>query len=93
MSERITPEGVKKIIIDDKPVKVKAKVIKISGFSGHADSDTLVDFVSTSAKTLKKVFVAMGEPRSSIFLAQRLHDELGLKAVVTEKGKSYEIEL
>ena len=86
-------EGIKKVVIDDQIIEVWAKVERVDGFSGHADSDALVSFASVSEKTLQKVFVAMGEPRSSIFLAQRLHDELGLKAVVTEKGKSYEIEL
>lgn len=86
-------EGVKRVVIDDKEIEVNAKVEKIEGFSGHADSNALVAFVSESASTLKKVFVAMGEPRSSIFLAQRLRDELGVDAVATEKGKSYEIDL
>jgi metallo-beta-lactamase family protein len=86
-------EGIKKVVIDGQIVEVRAKVENIDGFSGHADSNALVDFVFASEKSLKKVYVAMGEPRSSIFLAQRLKDELGLDAVVTEEGKSYEIEL
>ncbi len=90
---RQVAEGIKKVVIDDQVIEVKAKIEKIDGFSGHADSDALVNFVSHSAKTLKKVYVAMGEPRSSIFLSQRLHDELGLDAVVTEEGKSYEIDI
>jgi len=86
-------EGIKKVVIDDAVVDVRAKVEKIDGFSGHADSNALVDFVEESQKTLQKVFVAMGEPRSSIFLAQRLKDELGVNAIVTEEGKSYEVDL
>jgi metallo-beta-lactamase family protein len=90
-------EGVKKVTIKnrngDKQVDVRARVEKIDGFSGHADSNALVDFVSESKETLKKVFVAMGEQRSQIFLAQRLRDELGIDAVATEVGKTYEIEL
>lgn len=86
-------EGVKKVVIDDQVVEVRAKVESIDGYSGHADSDALVDFVSESAETLQKVFVAMGEPRSSIFLAQRLRDELNVDAIATEEGKSYMIDL
>jgi metallo-beta-lactamase family protein len=84
-------EGLKSVVINGHPVKVKARVEKISGYSGHADSDSLVKFVSHSRETLKKVFVAMGEPRASIFLAQRLRDELGVDALVPERGKSYEL--
>lgn len=86
-------EGFKSVNIDGKEIPLRARVEKIDGFSAHADSDTLVNFVSGSADTLKKVFVAMGEPKSSIFLAQRLRDELGVEAVVAEKGRTYEIDL
>ncbi len=86
-------EGAKEVFIDGQPVKVRAKVEKIDGYSGHADSDALVDFVSGSADTLKKVLVAMGEQKSQVFLAQRLRDELGVEAVATEEGKSYEVEM
>lgn len=86
-------EGNKTVIIDGKQIDVRAKVENIDGFSAHADSDALVDFVSNSAKTLKKVFVAMGEPRSAIFLTQRLRDELDVDAVVAERGKIYQLDL
>lgn len=85
-------EGMKKVTIDDKEIGVRARVEKIHGFSGHADSNALVDFASKSKDTLKKVFVAMGEPKSQIFLTQRLRDELDVDAVATEEGKSYEID-
>ena len=86
-------EGAKKVLIDEKEVAVRAKIEKIDGYSAHADSDTLVAFVSKTKDSLKKVFVAMGEPKSSIFLAQRLRDELEVDAVVAEKGRVYELEL
>lgn len=71
-------------------IPVRARIEKISGYSGHKDSDHLVEFVSTSAKTLKKVFVSMGEPKSSLFLAQRLNDHLGVHAIAPfENEKAY----
>ncbi|MEK7095066.1 MAG: MBL fold metallo-hydrolase RNA specificity domain-containing protein, partial [Patescibacteria group bacterium] len=85
-------EGAKKVTIDKKEVQVKAHIESILGFSSHKDSDHLVEFVSMAEKTLKKVFVAMGEPKSSAFLAQRLNNELGIKAVCPERGVGYEIE-
>jgi metallo-beta-lactamase family protein len=86
-------EGMKNIMIDGRKVPVRARVEKIDGFSAHADSDALVNFVETSQQTLKKAFVAMGEPKSAIFLAQRLRDELEVDAVVAEKGKVYDLDL
>lgn len=86
-------EGAKSVVIDGNKIEVRAKIERIHGFSAHADSDALVKFVEPSAKTLKKVFVAMGEPKSAIFLSQRLRDELEVDAVVAEKRKVYELDL
>lgn len=86
-------EGMKEVMINDHKVPVRAEIATIDGYSAHAGSDQLVEFASHSTDTLEKVFVAMGEPKSSIFLAQRLHDELGVEAVVPERGKKYELDL
>lgn len=85
--------GLKEVEIKGAKVKVRAKVEMIDGFSGHMDSNHLVDFVAHTKDTLKKVFVTMGETKSSIYLAQRLHDELGVDAMVPERGKRYELDL
>lgn len=71
-------------------IPIRAQVEKISGYSGHKDSDHLVEFVAGSEKTLKKVFVSMGEPKSSLFLAQRLNNELDVRASAPfENDKAY----
>jgi hypothetical protein len=55
------------------------------------DSDHLVEFVGNAeeSKKLKKVFVMMGEPKSSLFLVQRLRDYLGVDAIYPEAFKTY----
>lgn len=70
-------------------VNIRAHIEKISGYSSHKDSDHLVEFASHAAPKLKQVFVAMGENKSSTFLAQRLVDELDINAIVPEKNKEY----
>jgi metallo-beta-lactamase family protein len=84
-------EHASKVKISGEEITIRAKIEKISGYSSHKDSNGLVDFVGNSSKTLKKVFVAMGENKSASFLTQRLRDELGVDAIVQEKGKEYEI--
>ncbi|MEX2010327.1 MAG: MBL fold metallo-hydrolase [Parcubacteria group bacterium] len=86
-------EGMKTVDIHGAKINVRAEVIQIGGYSAHKDSNNLVEFVSASQDTLKKVFIAMGETASSIFLAQRLHDELGVEAIVPERGKTYKLEV
>lgn len=90
---RAIEEGAREVTIDDTQIPLRAKVEKIDGFSAHADSNALVDFVSQTRTTVKKVLVAMGEPKSQIFLTQRLRDELGVDAVAVEKGKIYALDI
>lgn len=79
------------VSIDGDRIPVNAEVIVINGYSSHMDSDHLVQFVEHTAKTLKKVFVVMGEPKTALFLAQRLRDELGVDAVHPEEGETVEL--
>ena len=90
---RLIQDGAKEVTIHDETIPVKAEVRVIYGFSGHKDSDHLIEFVEESQKTLKKVFVAMGEPKSSLFLVQRLRDYLGVNAVAPEKDEIIELDI
>jgi metallo-beta-lactamase family protein len=77
---RIIQDGAKVIRINGQEIPVKANIEFIEGYSGHKDSDHLIEFVEQTADTLKAVYVAMGEPKSSMFLTQRLRDYLGVMA-------------
>lgn len=90
---RLIEEGAKKVRIGGIEIDVRAKVVKIEGYSGHKDSDNLLKFVQNNAETIKKVFVVMGEPKSSLFLIQKLRDYLGIDAVNPRDGESVEIEV
>ena len=89
---RAIQEGAKNIRIAGMNVVVHAKVETITGYSGHKDSDALIAFVQNTSETLKKVFVVMGEPKSSFFLAQKLRDYLGLDAYPPKTGETVEID-
>ncbi|HVU06596.1 MAG TPA: MBL fold metallo-hydrolase [Candidatus Paceibacterota bacterium] len=84
-------ERASKLVINGQPVRVRARIEKISGYSSHKDSNGMVEFVSHALPRLKRAFIAMGETKSSAFLAQRLRDEIGANAIVAEKNKSYEL--
>ncbi len=86
-------DGEKKVRIEDEYVRVRASVGMLTGYSGHADREQLLSFVESGGNPLKKVFVTMGEPRSSMFFAQRIKDFLGVEAIVPRKDDSYDIEL
>ncbi len=79
--------GIKRIKILGAEVDIKAKIEVIFGYSGHKDSDHLVEFVEDSVDSLKKVYVVMGEPKSSMHLAQKLRDNLGINAKAPDTGE------
>lgn len=80
--------GEKTVWIYGNPVHVNARVATIDGYSSHKDSEHLMEFVSKSQETLKKVFPVMGEPKASLFLAQRIADYLGIETHHPEEGES-----
>ena len=85
---RFIREGMKTVHISGEDVPVRAHVVTISGYSGHKDSDGLLGFVGGMQDSVKKIFVVMGEPKSSMFLVQKLRDNLGLDAVAPNVNDS-----
>ncbi len=85
-------EGVKKIQIDKTWVKVRAKKRSIRGFSAHADMQMLLEAIEESKDTLDELYIALGEMRSSLFLAQRAHDYLGVNVHVPQTGEVRKID-
>lgn len=84
-------EGQKEVYIDGTDVPVNAEIIQVDGYSSHADSSQLLDYVEAIGEKLKKVFVCMGEPKASFFLAQRLKDYLDIEARVPNEGEVVEL--
>ena len=64
-----------------------------AGREAHADRDGLLKFAEASLadKRPKVIFTALGEPSAERFLAQRIHDYLGARAVVPDLGQTWEI--
>lgn len=89
---RAIQDGATEVHINGATIPVKAKVVFIDGYSGHKDSDHLIEFVEQFADTVKKVYVAMGEPKSSLYLTQRLRDYLGVTAYAPEEGDVVELD-
>ena len=86
-------DGAKAVDIESERVNIRAEVETISGYSSHKDGDHLLEFVSKSAPTLKQVFAVMGEPKSALFLVQRIRDYLGVDASHPKEGSAVFIEL
>lgn len=88
---RLLQDGVKKVRLNKREVKVRAKVESLSGWSAHADRDGLLEFAKSCLPGTKTFLVGIGEPSSARFLAQRIHDFLGAKAIVPTAGETFTI--
>ncbi|MHB1163544.1 MAG: MBL fold metallo-hydrolase [Minisyncoccota bacterium] len=86
-------EGARSVRLNGREVQNRAKVEILEGWSAHADRDGLLQFAEAalSEKRTKAIFTAIGEPAAERFLAQRIHDYLGARAIVPELGTTWEI--
>ncbi|HEY4520477.1 MAG TPA: MBL fold metallo-hydrolase [Candidatus Paceibacterota bacterium] len=72
-------------------VPVNCQIRAIGGYSGHADQKMILDWLSNSKDTLKKVFVVQGEARASRSLAQEIKSRISIEGVTPTQGQSFEI--
>jgi len=83
---RILVDGIKTVRLFGVEVEVRAKIETLTGYSAHKDSDDLISFIEPMVGRLKKVFIILGELKSSLFLAQRIKDTYNLDVSVPDKG-------
>jgi metallo-beta-lactamase family protein len=81
-------EGATEVKIFGETVPVRAKRVNIPGYSAHADQPHLLDWLSSMAPTLKKVFVVQGEQQSAETLAGKITEEFHVEAEVPKAGES-----
>jgi metallo-beta-lactamase family protein len=75
-------DGAKKVNILGEEIEVRCRKKTISSYSAHADQLQLLAWLRPMRFSLKTVFVAQGEPEASAALAQKIKDELAVKAVI-----------
>lgn len=73
-------EGAKEVKICGEYVNVRAEVKSIDGYSAHADTDQLLEWVDPMRHTAKRVFVVQGEEDAAEYLAQQIKDRLAVDA-------------
>lgn len=86
-------EGSTHVRLGGQDITLRAKVENLEGWSAHADRDELLKFAegALAEKRPKAIFVALGEPATERFLAQRIHDYLGGNTIVPEYGETWEV--
>jgi len=82
-----------KVKIFDRYYQVKAKVVQLSGLSGHADVEDFKWWYEQSAKrgNIGQVFLVHGEPESATALAALIRDECDLEPIIPRYQQSFEV--
>lgn len=89
---RILQEGVKKVKLFGEEIAVKAEIVSIDGFSGHADQQGLMEWLRGFRKMPKKVFLVHGEPKASETLAGLIRQEMNIPVEIPAVGYAFEME-
>lgn len=83
--------GERSIRIHGEDVAINAEVVSLPGMSAHADSAQLVQWLSTSPRPPRGVYLNHGEAGPADTLRQRIERELGWKAMVPRLGQGVEL--
>jgi len=84
-------DGERYVNIFGEKYEVKAQVAKLDGFSGHADSDELVDWVGAMQRRPSKIFLVHGEEEAAFTLQKTLKDKFGAEVHVPEQGQKFNL--
>jgi metallo-beta-lactamase family protein len=73
-------------------VHIRAEVVQLQAFSGHADADELLAWMRTAPAAPRRVYLTHGEPDAADALRLRIERELGWAARVPEQLQRVAIE-
>jgi metallo-beta-lactamase family protein len=79
---RIILDGKPRVRIHGQELSVRAKIAQIYGFSGHADHDGLMRWISHFQKPPRKVYLTHGEEQVALKLAAEIKQTLGCETEV-----------
>ncbi|WP_060514540.1 MBL fold metallo-hydrolase RNA specificity domain-containing protein [Pseudomonas sp. NBRC 111132] len=65
-------EGFVQVDLDGRMYEVRAKIVTLPGYSGHADQEGLVSFAFEGTHASRKIVLVHGEARAKMVLAQAL---------------------
>jgi metallo-beta-lactamase family protein len=73
--------GEREVKIHGEMVPVRARIVQLEGFSGHADRDGILDWLRPLRRPPQQSFVVHGEPDAADGLRVALQDRLGWRHV------------
>lgn len=85
-------DGIKRVRVLGEEVAVKAQIMTMNGFSAHADSNQLLDWISEIQNPAPaKIFIVHGEAQSQEALKARIQKECKVEAYIPFRGDLVQI--
>jgi metallo-beta-lactamase family protein len=84
-------EGAKEVKLFGEPIEVRAEIKSLTGLSGHADRDGLVEWIQGFEQKPRKVFVVHGEDNVCKAFVECLQAEHGIKAYAPYSGTVFNL--
>ena len=88
---RMLTEGQKDVVLFGEAVHVNAEIYNLEGFSGHADKEGLLGWLSGFQVKPKQLFLVHGELDSKEALAASIKEKLGYDPVVVTGVSEFEL--
>ncbi|MBQ7955677.1 MAG: MBL fold metallo-hydrolase [Lachnospiraceae bacterium] len=89
---RIILEGATEVKLFGEPIEVRAEIRRMTGLSGHADKDGLIQWITAFEEKPRKVFVVHGEDHVCTAFVECLMVEHGIKAYAPYSGTVFNLE-
>ncbi len=84
-------EGAHEVRLFGEPVTIRAQIKQLTGMSGHADKEGLIDWINAFEEKPKKVFVVHGEDSVCMSFAECLKIEHGQRAYAPYSGTVFNL--
>ncbi len=84
-------EGAKSVRVMGEPIRVRAQVHTLNGFSAHAGQTELVEWLATLRDSGPRVLLTHGEDPQREALSAKIDEQLMLKAELPEWGHTVEL--
>jgi metallo-beta-lactamase family protein len=79
--------GATSVKIHGEQVPIRARVVALNSLSAHADGDEIVEWLRSSPRAPKRIFITHGEPESSFALRRRIEERLGWVCAIPADGE------
>lgn len=88
---RMLVEGADSVMLFGEEIHVNAEIYNLEGFSGHADRDGLLSWLSGFIEKPSEIFLVHGEAESKLEFAKIIKQELGYEPTVVQGFSEFEL--